>query len=133
MSHNNENHARLSLTHCPSLPAASEVSVIALSIPYPLSGQPPADLTAPAPIAFSFTFTEPTESLLAGLRWASDKHPVDIDVRVDLGNGEQGWESLEELISKTVAGPGDSGPTPGLKPIILCTCPLLGLYNHKLI
>jgi len=76
-------------------------------------------LTAPAPLAYSFTFTEPSESLLAGLRWASDKHPVDIDVRVDLGSGDQGWESLEELISKTVAGPGDTGPAPGLKPIVL--------------
>lgn len=129
--HNNRAYARLTLRF--SLPAASELSVIALSVPYPLSGEPPADLTAPAPLAFSFTFTEPSEALLAGLRWASNKHPVDIDVRVDLGSGDQGWESLEELVSKTVAGPGDSGPIPGLKPIVLCAYTRLGTHKIKLI
>ncbi|KAG9097725.1 hypothetical protein FS749_005658 [Ceratobasidium sp. UAMH 11750] len=101
-----------------SLPAASELPVIAYSVPYPLSDAPPTDLTAPVPLAFSFTFTEPSEPLLEALRWASDKHPVDIDVRIDLVNGDQGWEALEELVSKTVAGTGDSGPA-GLKPIVL--------------
>ncbi|KAG8726356.1 hypothetical protein FRC12_023473, partial [Ceratobasidium sp. 428] len=47
------------------------------------------------------------------------KHPVDIDVRIDLANGDQGWEALEDLISKTVANAEGSGPTPGLKPIVL--------------
>ncbi|KAG9126923.1 hypothetical protein FRC07_001387 [Ceratobasidium sp. 392] len=98
-----------------SLPTESELPVVAYSIPYELSSAPPADLSAPAPLAYSFTFTEPSERLIEALRWASDKHPVDIDVQIDLVNGDQGWEALEELIGKASAGAGDSAG----KPIVL--------------
>ncbi|KAJ1304381.1 hypothetical protein OPQ81_005532 [Rhizoctonia solani] len=109
-----------------SLSISSESGIIAFSIPYSLS-DPPPEMTAPVPIAYSFTFNQPSEALVEALTWASDKHPVDIDVQVDLINGEQGWESLEELISKVVTTPGqkegdaNSGPVPkpNLKPIVL--------------
>ncbi|CUA76127.1 hypothetical protein RSOLAG22IIIB_12055 [Rhizoctonia solani] len=104
-----------------SLAISSELGVIALSIPYPLSGPPP-ELTAPVPIAYSFAFKEPSDALVEALKWASDKHPVDIDVQVDLVNGEQGWEALEELVMKvtTVAdSDGKRVPIPNLKPIVL--------------
>ncbi|CAE6452937.1 unnamed protein product [Rhizoctonia solani] len=104
-----------------SLALSSESGVIALSIPYPLSGPPP-ELTAPVPIAYSFTFKEPSDALVEALKWASDKHPVDVHVQVDLINGEQGWESLEELISKVITtqdSEGNTVPKPNSKPIVL--------------
>lgn len=118
-----------------SLALSSESGVIALSIPYPLSGPPP-ELTAPVPIAYSFTFKEPSDALVEALKWASDKHPVDIDIQHDLINGDQGWEAIEELIGKVVASPASEenpAPKPNLKPIVLCTSPGLGTYKYKLI
>ncbi|KAG8759367.1 hypothetical protein FRC11_002029 [Ceratobasidium sp. 423] len=104
-----------------SLSISPESGIIALAIPHPLG--PPPELTAPVPIAYSFTFKQPSEALVDALQWASDKHPVDIDVQVDLINGEQGWESLEELISKVITTPGEKEgepvPKPDLKPIVL--------------
>ncbi|KAB5593318.1 hypothetical protein CTheo_3236 [Ceratobasidium theobromae] len=122
-----------------SITVPSEPSIIALSVPYPLSGPPPDDLTAPVPLAYSFTFSQSSDSLIQALRWASDKHPVDIDVQIDLTQGKQGWEALEELISKVVSksepgtqaesatqaepdtepDPKNTGPRPNLKPIVL--------------
>ncbi|QRV79340.1 hypothetical protein RhiJN_07355 [Ceratobasidium sp. AG-Ba] len=98
-----------------SLPTAPDLSVIAYSIPYPLSGPPINNLAAPVPISYSFTFDQSSDPLLEALRWASDKYPADLDVQVDLINGEQGWESLEDLISKTVADQDIAS----LKPIVL--------------
>ncbi|ELU39285.1 hypothetical protein AG1IA_06686 [Rhizoctonia solani AG-1 IA] len=118
----------------------TESGIIALSIPYPLSGPPP-ELTAPVPIAYSFTFKQSSDALVEALRWASDKHPVDIDVQVDLINDEQGWDALEELISKVVSDPDQqkgeadsvSQPKPNLKPIVLCGSPDIGIHKYKLI
>ncbi|QRW21330.1 hypothetical protein RhiXN_06319 [Rhizoctonia solani] len=94
--------------------------------PIPALGPPP-ELTAPVPIAYSFTFKQSSDALVEALRWASDKHPVDIDVQVDLIKDEQGWDALEELISKVVSDPDQqkgeadsvSQPKPNLKPIVL--------------
>ncbi|CAE6472866.1 unnamed protein product [Rhizoctonia solani] len=103
-----------------SLSVSSESGIIAFSIPYLLSGPPP-ELTAPVPLAYSFTFKEPSDAFVQALQWASDKHPVDINVQCDLINGEQGWEALEELISKVVTTQheGEAVPKPNLKPIVL--------------
>ncbi|CAE6406918.1 unnamed protein product [Rhizoctonia solani] len=105
-----------------SLPISPESGIIGLSIPYPLSGSPP-ELTAPVPISYSFTFKQPSDTLFEALKWASDKHVVDIDVQLDLINGTKGWEALEELISK-IEGHldqqgGKADPTPKPKPIVL--------------
>ncbi|CAE6431934.1 unnamed protein product [Rhizoctonia solani] len=109
-----------------SLSIPPELGIIGLSVPYPLSGPPP-ELTAPVPITYSFTLKQSSEALVDALKWASDKHAVDINVQLDLANNEQSWESLEELISKVVSRPDQQEdeadlspkPKPDLKPIVL--------------
>jgi len=70
----------------------------------PLSALPEVFATSKVPVAASTVYTKPNEKQIDGIKWALSKGlVVNIDVQCDLLHGEDGWEELEDLISKCVA------------------------------
>lgn len=46
-----------------------------------------------------------SESLIQGVQWAlKSGHLVELDLRGDVTNSEEGWEALEEVIGKALDG-----------------------------
>jgi hypothetical protein len=91
------------------------VDVLAVSIPFNLdSGSIPSVPSTKYPVTFTASFDNASDAAVAALRAAlSAGHTVEIDVQ---GSGEEGWERLEDLLTKATVDRISTGL------IILCTC-----------
>jgi hypothetical protein len=91
------------------------VDVLAVSIPFDLeSGTIPSIPTTKYPVTLTAPFNNTSDAAVAALRAAlSAGHTVEIDVQ---GYGEEGWEKLEDLLTKATADRISTGL------IILCAC-----------
>lgn len=101
------------------------VTVLAASIPLDLeSGTLPTIPSTKFRVAFTASFTGTSDAAVATLRAALKAgHIIDIDVQ---DSGEEGWEKLEDLLTKATA----EAPNTGY--IILCECPDV-LFPHKVL
>jgi hypothetical protein len=82
------------------------------------SGSIPSIPSAKYPVTFTASFDNTSDAAVAALRAALNAgHTVEIDVQ---GSGEEGWERLEDLLTKATADRISTGL------IILCTC-----WGHK--
>jgi len=89
------------LTCCRLESQASEagVDVLAVSIPFDLDSRSiPSVPSTKYPVTFTASFDNISDAAVAALRAAlSAGHTVEIDVQ---GSGEEGWERLEDLLTK---------------------------------
>jgi hypothetical protein len=100
---------------------------LGITVPFSFANGPPESLPAhlaqlkPAQVALATSFTKFSEPLVAGVKWAlKSGHVVEIDVRSELKEGEEG---VEELLGKVYA----ENPQDGEKKAIV-----LGAYSSYL-
>ncbi|EPQ57575.1 hypothetical protein GLOTRDRAFT_115459 [Gloeophyllum trabeum ATCC 11539] len=116
------------------------IPVIAALVPFTLEDGVPASapsyLTKPSkvPVALSTSFSTPTAHCVSALSWAlSQDRVVDISVQTDLQNGEAGWETLEDFMTKSTAelvGKGTIVLSNILPPPLDLSLPLVKLLTH---
>jgi hypothetical protein len=98
------------------------VTILAVSILFNLESGVPSIPSANFPITLSTSFTGTSDAAVATLQAALKAgHIVDIDVP---GSEEEGWEKLEDFLTKATADPSSTGI------IILCECPGVGVLLH---
>jgi hypothetical protein len=101
------------------------VTVLAASIPLDLeSGTIPTIPSTKLRVAFTASFTSSSDAAVATLQAALKAgHVVDIDVQ---GSDDEGWEKLEDLLSKATAQVPDNAGY-----IVLCECPYRTAFSQS--
>ncbi|KAI0256152.1 hypothetical protein BJV78DRAFT_1169612 [Lactifluus subvellereus] len=86
----------------------ADVTILAVSVPFSLeSGTVPSLPSANFPVTLSTSFSDTSDAAVAALQAALRAgHTVDIDV---LGSEEEGWEKLEDLLTKATADASSTG------------------------
>ncbi|KAI0768799.1 hypothetical protein BD413DRAFT_478776 [Trametes elegans] len=122
--------------------STSSTPILAVAVPFALEdgapSAPPSYLTASSsqpPVVLSTTFKASSPAAIEALAWALTQGlTVNIDVQSDL-QGESGWDSLEELLTKATASPDAKGKivlSNILPPPDSLTLPIVKLLTHPL-
>ncbi|TFY60398.1 hypothetical protein EVG20_g7437 [Dentipellis fragilis] len=90
---------------------AHGVPILSAQVPFNLEDpELPTLPTAKFPVGLATTFTKPSEAAVKGLTAALKAgHIVDIDVQVDVADGDKAWEDLEEFLTKATADTAGAG------------------------